>query len=73
MDPTIVSPTLKVPVTLPSSSTLVFVFQVLTLALVPLVEPVTSSLNTNVPISEDPGSSIVMVGASVYPIPVSVM
>ena len=42
--PTIVSPTTNAPLTLPSSRTLVDVFQVLTLAVVPLVEPVTTSL-----------------------------
>lgn len=61
----------------PTSRTFVAAVQVRTLAVVPLTEPVTTSLKIYVPIPEtNPavnGEAIVIVGATVYPEPAFVM
>ena len=41
----------------------------MTLAVVPLIDPVTISLNVNEPVEVRSGSEIVMVGRAVYPAP----
>ena len=69
--PNKVSPTVKSPLTEATSKTFVVPFQVLTLAVTPLVCPVTISLNTNVPVDVREGSENVMLTTSlvVYPEP----
>ena len=70
MDPTIFSPIVNSPETVPTSRVLVSEFQVLTLAVVPLEDPVTISLKENVPEPELSGLPITSVGATEYPTPV---
>ena len=73
MAPTMFSPIRKVPVMVPSSRLLVVAFQVLTLPVAPLTEPVTTSLNANVPEPPVAGAAIVIVGATVYARPALVI
>ena len=73
VDPTTVSPTLKVPSTLATSRTPVVEFQVLTLAVVLVADPVITSLNAKSPVPPDPGDSIVIVGVRTYLFPESVI
>ena len=54
-------------------NSLVVELQVLTLAVVPLTDPVTISLNWNVPDPELPDAAIDIVGATEYPTPAFVM
>ena len=61
------------PVTVPTSRTFVVAFQVLTLAVVPLEDPVTISLNANVPDPELSGLPTEIVGVVEYPRPALVM
>jgi hypothetical protein len=63
----------NVPLTLATSSTLVDEFQVLTLAVVPLVCPVITSLNTKSPVESISGEPTVIVGATLYPKPAFVI
>ena len=71
--PVKVSPFVNEPETFATSRTLVSPFQDLTLAVVPLEEPVTVSLNTKFPVFVPPvGASIEIVGATEYPTPVFV-
>ena len=71
MPPVSVSPTVNVPSTEATSRILVEPFQVLTLAVVPLVPPVTISLKRNVPEEVNDGSEnvILTVSLEVYPAP----
>ena len=73
VEPTIFSPATNCPDTVPTSRTLVVQFHILTLAVVPLDDPVTISLKTNVPdpvLSEFPTTTF---GATEYPRPALVM
>ena len=69
VDPTIVSPAINSPSTVATSSLFVKEFQERTLAVVPLVDPTTFSLNRYVPIPDIYGEDIVIVGVCVYPSP----
>ena len=72
--PTIDSPGVNYPETDETSNTLVMTFQDLTLAVVPLVEPVTISLKTKVPTPTICGGfAIVIIGDVVYPNPAFVI
>ena len=72
--PTIDSPGVNDPETVETSNTLVMTFQDLTLAVVPLVEPVTISLKTKVPTPTICGGfAIVIIGDVVYPNPAFVI
>ncbi len=72
--PTIDSPGVNDPETVATSNTLVITFQDLTLAVVPLVEPVTISLKTKVPTPTICGGfAIVIIGDVVYPNPAFVI
>ena len=72
-EPTIFSPTTNVPLTTLISSTLVEASQLLTMAVVLLADPVTVSLNIKFPELPTLGEPMVIVGATVYPTPASVM
>ena len=69
MEPTRFSPIEKDPVTEATSKILVVEFHDLTLAVVPLIDPVTISLNIKSPIDDIDGFEIVIVGAILYPNP----
>ena len=67
------SPTINVPLTVPISSLFVTEFQDFTLAVTPLIEPVTTSLYSYVPEPVRFGFTILTVGAIVYPNPAFVI
>lgn len=69
----IFSPTTKSPSTEYTSRIFVVLFQVLTLATVPLVDPVTVSLKVKLPVDAKDGFEIVTVGATLYPRPALMM
>jgi hypothetical protein len=71
--PVIVSPRLNSPETDPTSRVFVSELNTLTLAVVPLEDPVTISLNWNVPDPDPSASPIVTVGGITYPKPPSVI
>ena len=73
VDPTILSPREKVPLTELTSKTLVVAFQDLTTPVAPETEPVTDSLNAKVPLPPVPGAAMLIVGATEYPRPAFVM
>ena len=67
-----VSPRENEPETAAISSKLVVEFQDLTLAVTPVVDPVTVSLNIKSPLEIEDGSEIVISGASIYLFPASI-
>ena len=72
-DPVIVSPIVKSPVKLEIFKVLVEAFQDLTIAVVPLLDPVIVSVSIKLPLPLLYGEPIVTVGASVYPAPAFVI